>query len=201
MAEPVVLRAAVRAVVPWRNGAGTTTVVAEGPPSSAGSSGPTWPEPTWREPTWRVSVATIARSAPFSEFAGVDRLLMPLSAAGLDLVVDGRRVHGEALEVLAFAGESAVAAVDVAAEGLDLNLMTRRGSAEGQLRTVEVPAVLELAAHEVAVTVVVSGEARLGNDVLGALDAFLVPGPATVAVAGSGVLAVARISGVADPGS
>ena len=30
MAEPAVLRAAVRAVVPWRNGAGTTTVVAEG---------------------------------------------------------------------------------------------------------------------------------------------------------------------------
>ena len=196
MAEPVVLRVAVRAVAPWRNGAGTTTVVAEGPPSSAGSS-----EPTRREPTWRVSIATIARSAPFSEFAGVDRLLMPLSEAGLDLVVDGRRVHGEALEVLAFAGESPVEAVDVAAEGLDLNLMTRRGSAEGQLRTVEVPAVLELAAHEVAVTVVVSGEARLGNDVLGALDAFQVPGPATVAVAGSGVLAVARMSGVADPGS
>ena len=61
--------------------------------------------------------------------------------------------------------------------------------------------MLEVAASEVAVAVVVSGEARLGNDVLGALDAFQVPGPATVAVAGSGVLAVARISGVADPGS
>nr|MBP1190485.1 environmental stress-induced protein Ves [Frigoribacterium sp. PvP032] len=88
MAERVVLRAASRPVVPWRNGAGTTTVVAEGSASCS----------------WRVSVATISRSAPFSDFAGVDRLLMPLSEQGLDLVVDGRPVRREAFEVLAFAG-------------------------------------------------------------------------------------------------
>ena len=122
--EPSVLRASARDVVPWRNGAGTTTVVAEGPPAEGGPA---------TEPAWRISIATIDRSAPFSEFAGVDRLLMPLSPAGLDLVIDGRRVRGEAFDVLPFAGESAVEAVDVRGTGLDLNLMTRRGSAAGTL--------------------------------------------------------------------
>ena len=122
--EPSVLRASARDVVPWRNGAGTTTVVAEGPPAEGGPA---------TEPAWRISIATIDRSAPFSEFAGVDRLLMPLSPAGLDLVIDGRRVRGEAFDVLPFAGESAVEAVDVRGTGLDLNLMTRRGAAAGTL--------------------------------------------------------------------
>lgn len=122
--EPSVLRASARDVVPWRNGAGTTTVVAEGPPAEGGPA---------TEPAWRISIATIDRSAPFSEFAGVDRLLMPLSPAGLDLVIDGRRVRGEAFDVLPFAGESAVEAVDVRGTGLDLNLMTWRGAAAGTL--------------------------------------------------------------------
>jgi environmental stress-induced protein Ves len=187
MAEPVVLRAASRAVVPWRNGAGTTTVVAEGL-SSAGTT----------EPLWRVSIATISRSAAFSEFVGVDRLLMPLSEAGLDLVVDGRRVHVRGSSVLAFAGESEVEAVDVVSPGLDLNLMTRRGGAEGRLSAVRVPAVLEVAEHEVAVAVVVAGEVRVGDDALGELDALLVDGAASLAVAGRGLLAVAWMSVAPD---
>ena len=113
--------------MPWRNGAGTTTVVAEASPDvRVGARRAT-------EPAWRVSIATIDRAAPFSQFAGVDRLLMPLSPAGLDLVIDGRRVRGEAFDVLPFAGESAVEAVDVTTRGLDLNLMTVRGAAVGTL--------------------------------------------------------------------
>jgi environmental stress-induced protein Ves len=187
MAEPVVLRAASRAVVPWRNGAGTTTVVAEGP-TSAGTT----------EPLWRVSIATIGRSAPFSEFVGVDRLLMPLSEAGLDLVVDSRRVRVERSSVLAFAGESEVEAVDVVSPGLDLNLMTRRGRAEGRLSAVRVPAVLEVAEHEVVVAIVVAGEVRVGDDALGELDALQVDGAASLTVAGKGLLAVAWMSVAPD---
>jgi environmental stress-induced protein Ves len=187
MAEPVVLRAGSRVVVPWRNGAGTTTVVAEGP-SSAGTT----------EPLWRVSIATISRSAPFSEFVGVDRLLMPLSEAGLDLVVDGRRVRVERSTVLAFAGESEVEAVDVGSSGLDLNLMTHRGCAEGRLSTVSVPAVLEVAEHAVVVAVVVAGEVRVGDDALEELDALLVDCAASLAVAGRGLLAVAWMSVAPD---
>jgi len=137
-----VLSASARRVVPWRNGAGTTTVVAEGSFGGASESGAASGgdgaggaddagRPT--EQAWRISIATIDRSAPFSEFAGVDRLLMPLSPAGLDLVIDGRRVRGEAFDVLPFAGESAVEAVDVTTRGLDLNLMTVRGAAVGTL--------------------------------------------------------------------
>jgi environmental stress-induced protein Ves len=131
-----VLSASVRRVVPWRNGAGTTTVVAEGWPDGADGAdsvdGADGAGPA-SEPVWRISIATIERAAPFSAFAGVDRLLMPLSPAGLDLVIDGRRVRGEAFDVLPFAGESAVEAVDVTTRGLDLNLMTVRGAAVGTL--------------------------------------------------------------------
>jgi environmental stress-induced protein Ves len=125
-----VLPASLRRVVPWRNGAGTTTVVAEGWPDGADGADGAGPA---SEPVWRISIATIERAAPFSEFAGVDRLLMPLSPAGLDLVIDGRRVRGEAFDVLPFAGESAVEVVDVTTRGLDLNLMTVRGAAVGTL--------------------------------------------------------------------
>jgi hypothetical protein len=66
-----VSRASDRVGVPWRNGGGTTTVVAA-------------------EPDWRVSIATIAEAGDFSVFPGVDRVLMPLSPAGLTLAIAGR---------------------------------------------------------------------------------------------------------------
>jgi len=178
--EPSLLRASARDVVPWRNGAGTTTVVAEGPRAEGGPA---------TEPAWRISIATIDRSAPFSEFAGVDRLLMPLSPTGLDLIIDGRRVRGEAFDVLPFAGESAVEAVDVRGTGLDLNLMTRRGSAAGTLVARHLDGELTLRSPGTpsswAVAVVVEGD--VSSPAHGALalhDAVVIPSRGAVQLTG-----------------
>nr|MBP1190486.1 environmental stress-induced protein Ves [Frigoribacterium sp. PvP032] len=89
-----------------------------------------------------------------------------------------------------------VEAVDVGSTGLDLNLMTRRGAAEGRLGIVPVPATLEIAVRETLVAVVVAGQVRVGEDVLDRLDGLQIEGPATVSVSGRGLLAVVRVSAI-----
>jgi environmental stress-induced protein Ves len=206
-----VLSASVRRVVPWRNGAGTTTVVAEGWPDGADGAdsvdGADGAGPA-SEPVWRISIATIERAAPFSAFAGVDRLLMPLSPAGLDLVIDGRRVRGEAFDVLPFAGESAVEAVDVTTRGLDLNLMTVRGAAVGTLAAHRLDGDLTLRSTHSAgssgslgsasawtVAVVVEGEvSSLIHGALALHDALVIPPGGAVQLTGrAAVIALAGI--------
>jgi hypothetical protein len=226
--------------VPWRNGAGTTTVVAEGSfdaasvsggagrtsgagravgsadaagaASASGAAGASDADGATdadhagqsSEPAWRISIATIDRSAPFSEFAGVDRLLMPLSPAGVDLVVDGARVRGEAFDVLPFAGESAVEAVDVRGTGLDLNLMTRRGEAVGTLVAQDLDGELTLGSPSAAssdrtsawtVAVVLEGRVvSLAHGPFVIYDAVVVPPGGALQVTGrAAVIALAVI--------
>jgi len=57
--------------VPWRNGAGTTRELA----SSAG------PDGGFR---WRISLADLARDAPFSSFPATDRLFTALGPLRAD---------------------------------------------------------------------------------------------------------------------
>ena len=55
---------------------------------------------------WRVSIATVEGNAEFSLFDGVDRLLLPLGPAALDLSVDEQPVRLRPHGVHAFRGES-----------------------------------------------------------------------------------------------
>ena len=77
---------------PWKNGGGSTREIVCRPPG-AGMDGF----------DWRVSVATIARSGPFSVFTGVDRVIV-LGAEGL--LADGppQSVLGARAAELADAG-------------------------------------------------------------------------------------------------
>jgi environmental stress-induced protein Ves len=76
-----VLRAADRAVTRWRNGTGTTSeILVRRDPTAA---------PTAVGFDWRLSIATVSSDAAFSAFPGVDRSLMALSAAGLNLTDNG----------------------------------------------------------------------------------------------------------------
>ncbi|TFB97339.1 hypothetical protein E3O35_13490 [Cryobacterium sp. MDB2-A-2] len=110
-----VSRASARVPVAWRNGGGWTSTVAGAPPAA-----------TMDDFDWRVSIATIAGDSAFSEFAGIDRYLVPLSAAGLDLTIDGTLQHISQYEVCAFPGESLVSSTGSAESSDDLNLMLRR---------------------------------------------------------------------------
>ncbi|MGI4858448.1 MAG: HutD/Ves family protein, partial [Janthinobacterium lividum] len=69
-----VRRAATLAPVAWKNGGGTTSEIA------------VWPRAASFDAfVWRVSVAEIAQDGAFSDFPGVDRTIVLLSGAGMDL--------------------------------------------------------------------------------------------------------------------
>jgi len=88
---PRLITAAGQRWMPWRNGHGATREVVAWP---LGATLDTF--------AWRVSVATIARSGPFSRFPGVMRTLVLLSGAGVRLTtangsIDLRRCHATAI--------------------------------------------------------------------------------------------------------
>jgi environmental stress-induced protein Ves len=111
--------------MPWKNGAGTTSEIAVFP---AGAS--------LDEFEWRLAIADLDRSGPFSSFPGVDRLLMVLPPGDVALSIDGTERVLPPLEVLRFAGESAVSASLAAGPARDLNLMLRRGRVDAGMGAV-----------------------------------------------------------------
>src|SRR5690606_15272177 len=64
--------------LPWKNGGGSTTTIAVGPPEAG-----------FDDFDWRVSLATISEDGPFSRFPGVDRTLALVDGHGMTLDIDG----------------------------------------------------------------------------------------------------------------
>jgi uncharacterized protein len=120
----VILRAADRTAVPWKNGGGLTREVAVHPPGSDLGSF-----------DWRVSLAEVRAGGPFSIFAGIDRQLavisgrLALSIAGKDTVMLTR-----SSAPCAFSGDLPASAEPVESPVADLNVMTRRGRCVARLR-------------------------------------------------------------------
>lgn len=94
----------------WKNGGGITHEIAA--------------DAEFDPPAWRISVATIERDGPFSDFRGYDRTIVALDS-GVTLSVDGAETALHQYEPFAFRGESAVGA-RVASASRDLNAMTLR---------------------------------------------------------------------------
>jgi len=120
----VILRAADRVAVPWKNGGGLTRDVAVHPPGSDLGNF-----------DWRVSLAEVRRSGPFSTFTGVDRL-MALISGRLELSIAGRETLSLSADSapVAFPGELPASAEPVQSPVIDLNVMTRRGEFVARLR-------------------------------------------------------------------
>ncbi len=123
------LRAASYAAVPWKNGGGITHEIAR-----SGDEEP---------PGWRLSVATIDRDGPFSDFTGCDRTIVPIEGAGFVLSFeDGRQVRLDApFEPFEFAGEARVTCALVAGRSRDFNAITRRDLRTHAVRRFTVSAV------------------------------------------------------------
>jgi len=109
--------------IQWRNGGGITYEIAR--------------YPAVGEFDWRISVAEIATSGSFSEFPGIDRIIMLADGTEMILVVDGCRHRLRPLEPFAFDGDSNTAA-EVTAPTRDLNVMTRRGQVSAELEVLRV---------------------------------------------------------------
>jgi hypothetical protein len=109
------IRAADLKPQPWKNGGGTTRLIAV--------------EPCGAEDfDWRVSMARVETAGPFSSFQGIDRTLLVLEGELTLAFADGRRVVVDSAgPPLTFGGEEEAVAETPATAVVDLNLMVRRG--------------------------------------------------------------------------
>jgi environmental stress-induced protein Ves len=105
---------------PWKNGGGTTAEVASFP---AGSTLDTF--------GWRISMADVASDGPFSNFPEIDRTLIVVEGAGIEIEVAGATHRLDpASPLLSFPGDVPTKARLLAGPIRDLNVMTRRGQFE-----------------------------------------------------------------------
>ena len=154
-----------RESVRWRNGQGTTQVVAE-------------------TDLWRVSIADEPTSSTFSVIDGFDRFFMPIGAVPIEL--SGAPSEPEApgvvrhvvapLQTFAFPGEWAPQC-RVETPTRALNVMVRRGRATATVRVGEPPAVADPAALLVLVDPVTEEAVLLPP---GCTDAFAMTDPCAV---------------------
>ena len=166
---------------PWKNGGGITRQIACFPPHAG-----------LDEFDWRLSTAQVAADGPFSRFPGIDRRLMILAGAGLDLdfahgterLTPGRHID--------FAGEAPVSARLIDGPVTDFNIMVRRGL---RLMAVSESAVdgdtrLDLPWPQAALFVC-EGSLQLGNgDRLQRFDTLLLDAPAQLTASGRARLLV-----------
>jgi environmental stress-induced protein Ves len=112
----VLIPFAALSAVPWKNGGGSTTQIAVGPPDAG-----------FDDFDWRISLATIAEDGAFSVFPDVDRTLALVEGNGATLDIDGNsQILCQDDPVAAFAGESQVIAKLNHGPTTDFNVMTRR---------------------------------------------------------------------------
>lgn len=126
---------------PWKNGRGMMREIASWPPGSDLGSF-----------HWRVSIATIAASAPFSAFEGVDRTIMLLSGKGVRMRADERGIDHRLdtrWQPYSFPGEACVDCELLGGESHDFNVMTRRASCHSETKVLGAGTVLEPAAFGV----------------------------------------------------
>lgn len=141
---------------PWANGLGVTRVLAA-------------------RPAWRISLAEIEGRMPFSSFLGADRVLIPLSASGVTLEIDGG-AHGVPQHAgFAFRGEDSVVAETGGRRISVVNVMSRRSSGRMIWSIRRVAGAIP---DDADATVLLDGHFRRGRS---ALPAGTVLGPAAVA--------------------
>lgn len=131
--------------MPWKNGGGITTEIAVFPPDAG-----------LNDFHWRVSTARVEQDGPFSIFPGIDRSLSLLDGVGVTLKVQGRVPFGmmRRYKPFVFPADVATDAVLMSGPITDLNVMTRRGIYESDVRLIEISGRLPLTeADEVSILI------------------------------------------------
>lgn len=153
---------------PWKNGAGLTREIAFGGASAA-------------QFDWRISLAEVARDAPFSAFPDIDRCIVLLRGAGMRLrsaagANDPAIDHAltTPLAPFRFSGDIALDASLVDGSSSDFNVMTRRGVCHSELRCER--AAADVRGADVTFLLCSTGEWRVTSDeplALGPMQALL----------------------------
>lgn len=181
-----ILRFSGLPVRPWKNGAGTARVIAEGNGSESA-------DPNNGDVDWYVGIADITQAAPFSPYPGMDRRLMQLDgspialrcrspAQGIDFT---HRIEAPLVE-FAFQGDWETSctfdAIDSAPKPARvLNVMTRRLRMSATTEVIRISGTLPIqkGPSESLVVIVAAGSVRTMADgaqvqpQLGHFDALL----------------------------
>lgn len=139
-----IIRAADYREQRWKNDGGVTHEVA------ADAESP---------PAWRISVATIERSGPFSDFRGYDRTIVALDGS-VTLTIDGASVALAQYEPYDFRGESKVDCA-VGAVSRDFNVMTMRAECAHDVEIVRAKSRFVIDDDELVFGYVLHGQARI----------------------------------------
>lgn len=168
MSEPRRVDLATIPAQRWKNGAGMTREIAAWPPGSG-----------LEDFDWRLSVAALERAAPFSTFAGVDRIILVLDGAGMQLLYDrGEPVQTlRPLEPWSFAGERVLHAALPHGPCRDFNVMTRRGRWRAELDVLRHGAPVEAA--DATLLLALSGRWRADAQQLDPMQGLLWSAPHT----------------------
>lgn len=199
---------------PWKNGGGTTAEVLSAPEGTSLS-----------DFAWRVSIADVTHDGPFSEFKGVDRIIMVVEGAGMVLSADGVEHSLEPMRPFNFSGDVATMARLIDGPTRDINIMTRRNlttavlavdsitrqnivdvdvikneelvviAASGNLSIVEHGAPLD-ALQATSGLVSIANSLRTS---LTSLDAFHQHGPSSFELSGDGVAVIVRFQNLIAP--
>lgn len=130
--------------MPWANGMGTSYEIA----SNRNSEG------LW---TWRLAMAPVNEDGPFSRVECVNRSLVVVEGAGMNLSVDRKKIQCEPLQVVQFRGEAVTEASLIDGPILDINLMVRRNDATGSMQIIDRAEQLP----EASIVVAISGPAMV----------------------------------------
>jgi hypothetical protein len=124
MSRATHIRAADYRVMPWRNGRGETVEIARSPTGGEGLDGF----------DWRMSVAPVVADGAFSAFPGIERTIVVIEGAGMELALGDGRIHRLLPgEPFTYDGGMAVHGRLLDGPVRDLNLMVRRAACRGTL--------------------------------------------------------------------
>ncbi|WP_395022540.1 HutD family protein [Dongia sp.] len=103
--------------MPWKNGGGTTTELMAEPAGAA-------------DYDWRISIADVAQSGPFSDFAGYQRNIMLVEGAGFTLEFDDQPAQrlSRTFQPFCFDGAWRTHCTLIDGPVKDFNLIARQGS-------------------------------------------------------------------------
>jgi uncharacterized protein len=167
---------------PWKNGGGLTREIA------AAFSAEATPRALWR-----LSLASIERDGPFSEFRGYDRTIVAIDGA-VELDVEGQRIQLERAEPYDFPGEAQVTCRVTAGPAHDLNALTLR---DGYAHDVEIVTSVQrfvLDEDEIVFVYVIDGTATALGASCDAGDTLRLQVDDTVEIVTTGSAAVVRIT-------
>ncbi len=168
---------------PWKNGGGLTREIAVA-----------FSDDRDKSVLWRVSLATIDRDGPFSEYRGYDRTIVALDAAPVELDVDGKSIVLERWQPHEFRGEARVACRLRGGAARDLNAMTLRDAFVHDVEIVTSRQRFVLEDDEIAFVYAIDGAAEVENTPCAAGDTIWLQEAETIDVHTGGSAAVIRIT-------